>query len=190
MNANQLHPSFTSVHRITFGVNKYKLFPKKRDGDRKSEASVTALLCLSFFTHTGVELKLCMARAGATTKRALLCERWNGCGSRPVYLCCWAVALDASAAKWRCGATAAGWGHSNIKASLSGTSWRWHSSEQQMSGWPTEAIYHWDGFVQRNSFIPSKPSIPTPVHHMQTKTMELHWCSSQANACTKMMLTC
>lgn len=75
-----------------------------------------------FFTLGGAERKSCVAGAGGTTERALLCERWIGRGGRRVYLCCWTVTHDASAAKWRRGAGGAGgagWGHFNIKASLS-----------------------------------------------------------------------
>lgn len=78
---------------------------RKRDRERKSErqekAVVITLPCLSFFTHSGVERKLCVAGAGENTKQALLCERWIGCGSQRVYLCCWTITLGHTLHLWQ-----------------------------------------------------------------------------------------
>lgn len=112
-----------------------------REEKRRRTAEGCCYYTAEFFTLSGAERKSCVAGAGGTTERALLCERWIGRGGRRVYLCCWTVTHDASAAKWRRGAGGAGWGHFNIKASLSVISWRWHCSKQQRSGWPRE-VFH------------------------------------------------
>lgn len=65
-----------------------------RKTEREKKAVVITLPCLNFFTHSGVELKLCVARAGETTKQALLCEKWIEPASQRVYLCCWTIARD------------------------------------------------------------------------------------------------
>lgn len=81
----------TSVkHMISFGVNEQLCQPLQclqiTEKERKKETATGKVkerrrllllhrLVLSFFTHGGVERKLCMAAAGETTKQALLCER-------------------------------------------------------------------------------------------------------------------
>lgn len=99
-----------------------------------------------FFTLGGAERKSCVAGAGGTTERALLCERWIGRGGRRVYLCCWTV-TQCSKMKERSGRS---WVRSlqYQSLSLSVISWRWHCSKQQTSGWPREVFHHRDGFVQ------------------------------------------
>ncbi len=62
--------------------------------ERRRLLLLHCLPCLNFFTHSGVECKLCMDRAGGTTKQALLCERWIGSWSQRVYLCCWTITRE------------------------------------------------------------------------------------------------
>lgn len=63
-----------------------------------------------FFTHSATGHKLCVA---ATTKRALLCERWIVGVGAGMWLDC-----NTSIAKWRRGAREAGRGHFSSEASL------------------------------------------------------------------------
>lgn len=110
---------------------------RERESERQEKAVVITLPCLSFFTHSGVERKLCVAGAGENTKQALLCERWIGCGSQRVYLCCWTITLGHTLHLWQNEgewAREAAWVHFNITASLLVISWRWHHSKQPKSG--------------------------------------------------------
>lgn len=89
-------PIMSVKHTISFGVNKQLCQPLQclqiTEKERKKETATGKAkerrrllllhrLVLSFFTHGGVERKLCMAAAGETTKQALLCERWIRSGS-------------------------------------------------------------------------------------------------------------